>query len=391
MLMSNYIEELFELKGAILENIKSTEESLNIFISMKKEPHTCPCCSFPTERVHDYRTQIIKDVPFLHKATFIHLRKRRYVCPHCGKRFFEKIPFLPKYQRTTNRLWAFILSRFTEVSSLKSIAKLTSLSQATIGRILDKIDYGLPSLPKVIAFDEFKGNANGEKFQFILTNPKAKKVLDILPSRKADYLYSYFSKFKDRNNVQYVVIDMSTAFKAVSKHCFPNAKIIADKYHVIRQVTWAFERTRKKVQQNFEPSRRKYFKRSRTLLLKSQDKLKDYEWQQVLNMLSLSKELSQAYYLKNEFYSLMKEKDSYKFTKRMNNWIMMAQSFECKEFNNCCKTFIDWFDEIRNGIITGYTNGYTEGCNNKIKVIKRVSYGVRNFKRFRARIMHSLT
>ena len=64
MLMSNYIEELFELKGAILENIKSTEESLNIFISMKKEPHTCPCCNFPTERVHDYRTQIIKDVPF---------------------------------------------------------------------------------------------------------------------------------------------------------------------------------------------------------------------------------------------------------------------------------------------------------------------------------------
>ena len=72
------------------------------------------------------------------------------------KDFFEKIPFLPKYQRTTNRLWAFILSRFTEVSSLKSIAKLTSLSQATIGRILDKIDYGLPSLPKVIAFDELK-------------------------------------------------------------------------------------------------------------------------------------------------------------------------------------------------------------------------------------------
>ena len=79
MLMSNYIEELFELKGAILENIKSTEESLNIFISMKKEPHTCPCCNFPTERVHDYRTQIIKDVPFLHKATFILEKEDMYV------------------------------------------------------------------------------------------------------------------------------------------------------------------------------------------------------------------------------------------------------------------------------------------------------------------------
>ena len=35
-----------------------------------------------------------------------------------------------------------------------------------------------------------------------------------------------------------------------------------------------------------------------------------------------------------------------------------------------------------------YTNGFTEGCNNKIKVLKRNTYGYRNFERFRKRILH---
>lgn len=97
---------------------------------------------------------------------------------------------------STNRLWAFYISKFTEVSSLKSIINVTSLSQATIERILENIDYGLSNLPNVIAFDESKGNAGGEKLQFILTNPKAKKIFDILLSRKSEYLYSYFSGFR---------------------------------------------------------------------------------------------------------------------------------------------------------------------------------------------------
>jgi len=49
----------------------------------------------------------------------------------------------------------------------------------------------------VIAIDEFKGNSGGQKYQTILTNPKKHKVLDILPSRKSEDLYEYFSRFKN--------------------------------------------------------------------------------------------------------------------------------------------------------------------------------------------------
>lgn len=94
--------------------------------------------------------------------------------------------------------------------------------------------------------DEFKGNADGEKFQCIITDPEHKRVLDILPNRKSEDMYRYFLKYNDRQNVKYVVIDMSGPYRCLAKTIFPKAKIIADKYHVVRQVTWAFENVGKK-------------------------------------------------------------------------------------------------------------------------------------------------
>jgi transposase len=66
---------------------------------------------------------------------------------------------------------------------------------------------------------------------------------------------------------------MSGPYRYLAKTVFPRAQIIADKYHVVRQVAWAFENVRKAEQKKFHEQRRKYFKRSRKLLLKRPDKL----------------------------------------------------------------------------------------------------------------------
>ena len=57
-------------------------------------------------------------------------------------------------------------------------------------------------------------------------------------------------------------------------------------------------------------------------------------------------------------------------------------------FNKLTEIMYRWFNPIRKGLETGFTNGYTEGMNNKIKVLKRVSYGVKRFDRFRKRIIY---
>ena len=269
----NYIEELIGLKDICVNSIKRENNQLHIDISTPQRPHKCPQCGEITSKIHDYRIQSIKDIPLLGECTILHLRKRRYVCPKCKKRFYEDISFLPKYHRITNRLAAYVINLLKEAGSIKSVAKAVNLSQTTVTRIFDNVEYSNKTLPRVISLDEFRGNAGGEKFQCIITDPEHKKVLDILPNRKAEDLYRYFLKFKERKMVQYVVIDMSGFYRSLAKCLFPNAKIIADRYHVVRQAIWAFENVRKNEQSKFHDTRRKYFKRSRKLLLKKPENL----------------------------------------------------------------------------------------------------------------------
>ena len=73
---------------------------------------------------------------------------------------------------------------------------------------------------------------------------------------------------------------------------------------------------------------------------------------------------------------------------RLSKWVYTAECAGLKEFDACTKAVHNWTDEIMNSLDCEYTNGFTEGCNNKIKVIKRVSFGVRNFDYFRNRILH---
>lgn len=389
--MNNYTEKLLGLKDVILEDVIDTDTEKQIHISMKRRVHYCPCCKMPTTTVHDYRLQKVKDIPGFGLHTVLHLRKRRYVCPSCGKRFAEEVPFLPRYQRTTNRLWMYVLDQLKSPHSMKSIAEMVNLSGPTIARALDCVSYGPATLPAALSIDEFKGNADGEKYQCILTNPKKKAVLDVLPDRKQETLCAYFSQFRNRSQVQYVSMDMSGPFRATARTCFPKAEIIADKFHVVRQVTWAFENVRKRVQKGFHQERRRYFKHSRRLLLKRPEKLSPDQLQQVSLMLSCSRDLAVAYHLKNEFYRFMDSKDETEARRGLKNWMLMAGIADIPEFRKCMNTFSDWTKEILNAFKTGLTNGYTEGCNNRVKVIKRNAYGIRNFQRLRKRILHVMS
>ncbi|EJW89562.1 transposase, partial [gut metagenome] len=82
----------------------------------------------------------------------------------------------------------------------------------------------------------------------MITDPQNRKVIDILPNRYENDLIQYFSQFESKNKVKYFVCDMNPHFRQVGKICFKNAVIVADRYHVIRQVNWAMERVRKNEQ-----------------------------------------------------------------------------------------------------------------------------------------------
>ena len=385
MLMKNYTAKLLNLEDVIVTNVENISNQLHIYIELPRRKHRCPCCGAQTDCVHDYRKQTIKDIP-LARYTFLHLRKRRYRCS-CGKRFFENNTFLPRYHRVTARLVAEIIQAFKSTVSAKEIGNRYNVSSITAMRYFNLFNKKLTNLPEVISLDEFKGNAGGEKYNSILVDPQNGVVLDILPNRYENHLVKYFLQFPNRNEVKYFICDMNPHFRRVAKICFPQATVVADKYHVIRQVYWALENVRKNEQKQLSKNLRKYFKRSRGLLMKKSDKLTVEEMNNLALMFEIAPRLADAYRLKNEFLSVIRSESSAVGRQRLADWLFSVELMDLSEFCDCTKAYHNWATEILNSMDVPWTNGFIEGCNNKTKVLKRVCYGMRNFNNFRKRIL----
>ncbi len=387
MLAMNYTTEFLNLEDVIVTEVKNIASQIHVFIELPRREHSCPRCGATTDRVHDYRMQTVKDIP-LGRDTYLHLRKRRYACPHCGKRFAERNTFLPRYYRMTSRLIVTIIDAFRKVLSASEIAARYNISTTTAIRYFDIVNYRCGKLPAVLSIDEFKGNAGGQKYQTILTDLEQKKVADILPNRYESDLIRYFKQFSSRTEVKYFVCDMNSHFREVAQTCFPNAVIVADRYHVVRQAVWAMENVRKNEQKNLSKQFRIYFKKSRYLLNKKRENLTEDEMFQLALMFEISPRLADAYRLKNEFVDIMRSESSEKGRQQLVDWLFSVETMDLPEFQDCTKAVHNWFREILNSLDCPWTNGFTEGCNNKIKVLKRTCYGMRNFKKFRNRILH---
>ena len=98
-------------------------------------------------------------------------------------------------------------------------------------------------------------------------------------------------------------------------------------------------------------------------------------------MLEASVNLSRSHWYKEKFLEILDCNDRETAKEKMQEWIYNASNCGIPQFEKCADSMQNW--RILNSFSSPYTNGFTEGCNNKIKVLKRNAYGYKNFRRFR--------
>ncbi len=109
------------------------------------------------------------------------------------------------------------------------------------------------------------------------------------------------------------------------------------------------------------------------------------ESQQIL--INYSEDLRIAYREKEEILKIIQMTDKEKAIDKLNTWIKRNLESDIPTLKSCARTYFNWITEIRNSLTVPYSNGPMEGYNNKIKTLKRVSFGFRNFTHFKARIL----
>lgn len=391
-MLSNCIKDLLNLKGVIVKSIKNLENVVEIYIEMPIKPHICPNCGLETSKIHDYRKQTIKDVPIYFKPTNLIYNKRRYECKHCKKNFFEDNPIVFKYHRKTLRLTQFIINELRNLVSCTDVAKKVNISTNSVCRLLPPFAVTNTKLPRVLCIDEFKGNAGSYKYQVALINGETHEVVDILKCRRKHELCEYFKKFpkEQLDNVKYFVTDLWETYKDIAFTYFRKAKIVADHFHFARYSCDAVNKIRIDVQKKLPKKERVYFKHSRKLLLSRKCNLKtdDQKDELVFILNNYSEDLRTAYREKEELLDILHcNQNNEDKILRFSNWVKRNLESDIEQLRECAKTYQHWYPEIKNSLEVPYSNGPTEGFNNKIKVLKRVSFGIRNFEHLKARIL----
>ncbi|AKP47313.1 ISL3 family transposase [Bacillus smithii] len=386
---SHFITKLLGLEDVEITHVEDQITHFEIHIQTPVKVQKCPCCQKETSSVHDDRIQKIRDVKVFEKYCFLILRKRRYRCKSCGKRFYEPYSFLERYQRHTKRLLQALLVKVREYN-FKQVAKETGLGHSTVIRLFDKYySYDNKALPKVLAIDELKGTSETGKYQCIIGDPVNRRVYDIIPNRNLSTLKEYFRTLP-REKVQMVVMDMWQPYKTLALKSFDKPILVVDRFHYVRHNVWALERVRKRVQKNFQEKDRKSMKKLRYLLHKPHAHLNADEMEQLNYFFSLALDLKKAYIVKETFHKWLKESDKTNAKRNLEHLYKVIEESGLEEYQYMKRTFKNWEKEILNSFLFPYTNGFIEGINNKIKVIKRMSYGIRNFKRLRNKALCSL-
>jgi transposase len=384
----NFITFIMDLPENSLRCIKEH----TFLLTLPVTPHVCPRCQTKTSRIHDYRNQPVKTLLLTNTEFSLIYRRRRYRCPHCAKTFSEQNSFLSRYQRMSCKVIAQILKEHGSLTTSTDIARRYKISSPTVQRLFKFVSPASSKLSSAISIDEFKGNA-GAKFQVVINDLDNYTCLNILEDRSPDILYAKILAYPlaERLKVKHVSIDLSASFRKMIKECFPVAKITADKFHTARMANDALNTIRKQVQSKLPAEQRRYFKRSRYLMLTREKNLFKEEDQVALQvMLNYSDDLSAAYAMKEVYFDLLDSKDSTQFTQKLKQFQAAVEKQKLSPFQTLLNTTIQWKKEILHGIATGYNNGFTEGCNTTIKNLKRICYSYRNFENFKRRIIYLL-
>ena len=389
----NNIINLLGIQENLVKKIERSENSINVFLETSPKLQICPQCEHHTKHIHDYRIQKIQHISIGHTMSFLILKKRRYVCPHCGKRFYEEYDFLQRYFRKSNAVFNNVCEDLKSLKNFKTIAKDNNISSPTVVRYMH-YDFYLSNkhksdLPTRIGIDEFKGNCGKDKYQFHIFDLDNRKTINILESRKYDVLENYFSKLslQQKCKVKVVSMDLYSPFKRIIKDTLYHTTIVADNFHFTKLIIQAVDEVRLNIWRNTQGKEKNYFKYLKLTLAKDASKINDKDEEKLSYAFEFSPILKAAYDLKQQFLDIKKLNTFEEKEQAFRKWLDDAEASTIKEFKKPVKTLRQWHKYISNAFKLNISNGPVEGKNNLIKTIKRISFGFRNLTNFKERII----
>lgn len=373
-----------KLTRFIKEPIRNRCEAIKV-----SEFEVCPKCANPSSVIYDHRFVKIHDAPVRGNDVWLKIKKRRFFCKHCKKPFTEPISGVRKGKRTTERFRRSLLWACENFADLDKVKKAYRCSNWLVYQTLyEHLEINLKrhlnySWPKTIGIDEhFFSRRNGyREFATVFVDYNNKRVRELALGKNKFDLIKQIEHINGRENVKQVVLDLSDTYKSFAKEYFPNSKLIADKFHVLRLLNPAINRYRKEITGDVRTNP------VRKLLLRNGSKLEYFEQKALHQWLNQYPVLKEVYNFKEALHRLYRTKKKTAARDALIRLTDLMALSEIKEIKTLRRTLMKWREEVLNYFENRITNARTEGFNNVAKLIQKRAYGVKSFKFYRLRYL----
>lgn len=331
--------------------------------------------------------------------------QRRLRCRDCARTSRERHPALDGQRRVTERFRRQLFDEacdrpFSEIAVEHQISFYRVIEAFDHHSILEDVD---PGNPRVLAMDESSFRKRFV-FQTVLFDPLARRGLAISDGRNKRSAEELLWRLPPqvRAGVETVVIDCHRPFWQAIQEVLPDARIVADKFHVLASIDRAANRVRVRNghKKNFRGrdgggARQKYPRneprvyRARWAFAKRHRALPVHERTELLEIFAERPEVGIAWLLKEAFAAIYEADSRTEGERRLELWEHHVVQADIPELTNVWRTMQWWREEILAYLDDPQTNAYAEGVTNKIKVMKRRSYGFRNRDRYRRKVLHT--
>jgi len=388
------LRNLFPFKGYKFSVIENGNRIL-IGLTTCRKCGFCPSCGKRCGNVEDTYYRMVRDLDLAHRKCFLGFFQKKIRC-RCGFRGLERLDFISKSRRVTKRMETYVAS-LAEKMSLKDTAKVVRLDWKTVKQI-DRVYLRslLPDISKMeitrIAMDEI-AIMKGHRYVTIIRDYDTGIVIRTVMGRRYDDVALALRTLGTGRlaRIQCVSLDMWDPYiKAVKENC-PNARLVFDKFHVVKKINEALDCVRRKEFAKASESERLNMKRKRYLILSREENLKPEQQEDLDKLVQKNERLHKAYLLKEQILSIFDDATSSfeQIKGRIYIWFSNVLSNDLEEFYSVVDMMRSYLYGILNHFKYHMTNAIAEGFNTKINVIKRRAYGFRDVEYFMLKIIQS--
>jgi transposase len=384
----------FGIRG--YEYVRTDYPTSQTIFTIRQESGTCRCsaCGARDVRPRGHVERRFRTLPIGSRATFVDLPIPRVECRACGVVRQVAIPFAEVRRSYTKSFERYVLE-LSRSMTIRDVALHLDVSWDLVKEI-QKRDlsrrFAKPKLKHLrrIAIDEI-AVAKGHRYLTVVMDLESGAVVFVGDGKGADALKPFWRRLRpSKAEIEAVAMDMSVAYRgAVSTH-LPKAKIVFDRFHVVKLFNEKLSDLRRALHREATDMMHKdVLKGTRWLLLKNPENLdaNKNEKQRLEEALALNKPLATAYYMKEDLRRFWEQPGKMFATAFLDGWIRRAEASGIKMLQQMGKTLA----AHRSGLLAYYevriTSGPMEGTNNKIKTMKRQAYGFRDQEFFKLKIL----